>query len=616
MDFTPSTLQKARKKKPTLNNTNKMKQLLNLFFLRTGRTGVLCYCRNLGLAALLLVAYMGHAQRPEVVNHKGTKLKLGVEVTTATTAPTTPAPVEGDLWYDTAKDVNNPITKIYDGNVWVRVAENSKILLDDDGTTTVQVAANAGNEKIAFSVGGTEIASIDAHGIHGPLVDGDGDTHVASIDTDGDAATANDALEFTVGGTKHMTVSSDGKVGIGTTSPEAKLHVNNGNFFLNTGDATLLVESREGPCTNCGTETVALQSSFDETKGYYGGQDSRHVIALQPDGGNVGIGTTSPSSKLHVESGTDEFSGYFTGSSTREGIVLENTNTTATDALTEVRLLADNGTGASSSGSMSIIGQLFASNGHNTSQANSVFLRAYQSSGALNFQTGGVTTRMHIDSLGNVGIGTTSPTKKLHVVGDAIFKGNGAGPHIVLRDVNNEESGFSYINKDFPTAFRRNALEIRSEYGRINFITKDYTVDRIAATILGGNGNVGIGTDSPTEKLHVIGNVLADSHTTPDFVFQKYFTGSSALKADYQFMPLEAVAEFVETNHHLPGVPSAAEVAEAGGILINRATEINLEKIEELFLHLIELKEENEALKASLEATKERLNDLENIIKN
>jgi hypothetical protein len=81
-------------------------------------------------------------------------------------------------------------------------------------------------------------------------------------------------------------------------------------------------------------------------------------------------------------------------------------------------------------------------------------------------------------------------------------------------------------------------------------------------------------------------------------------------------MPLEAVAEFVETNHHLPGVPSAAEVAEAGGILINRATEINLEKIEELFLHLIELKEENEALKASLEATKERLNDLENIIKN
>ena len=46
---------------------------------------------------------------------------------------------------------------------------------------------------------------------------------------------------------------------------------------------------------------------------------------------------------------------------------------------------------------------------------------------------------------------------------------------------------------------------------------------------------------------------------------------------------LQEIEEFTKSNKHLPGVPSAKQVAEKGGILVNRATEINLEKIEELF---------------------------------
>lgn len=65
-------------------------------------------------------------------------------------------------------------------------------------------------------------------------------------------------------------------------------------------------------------------------------------------------------------------------------------------------------------------------------------------------------------------------------------------------------------------------------------------------------------------------------------------------------MSLSEVERFTRANKHLPGVPSAKEVEEKGGIVINRATEINLEKIEELYLHVIEQQKQIEALKAKM----------------
>ena len=65
-------------------------------------------------------------------------------------------------------------------------------------------------------------------------------------------------------------------------------------------------------------------------------------------------------------------------------------------------------------------------------------------------------------------------------------------------------------------------------------------------------------------------------------------------------MSFSEVERFTRANKHLPGVPSAKEVEEKGGIVINRATEINLEKIEELYLHVIEQQKQIEALKAKM----------------
>lgn len=114
------------------------------------------------------------------------------------------------------------------------------------------------------------------------------------------------------------------------------------------------------------------------------------------------------------------------------------------------------------------------------------------------------------------------------------------------------------------------------------------TASQSSDDIMYEGGNVGIGLNNPTERLHVVGNFLVTGGTTPDYVFEHYFNGKSMLMPSYKLMSLDEVESFTRQNKHLPGVPSAAKIAEQGGILLNLQSEIQLEKIEELFLHSIE----------------------------
>jgi hypothetical protein len=107
------------------------------------------------------------------------------------------------------------------------------------------------------------------------------------------------------------------------------------------------------------------------------------------------------------------------------------------------------------------------------------------------------------------------------------------------------------------------------------------------------SGNVGIGTDNPlVYKLTVNGNVGAKEYKATmdlwsDYVFAK----------DYQLMPLGELERFINTNSHLPGIPSEREVLD-NGIFLGEMNALLLAKIEELTLHVIELNKEVEKLKS------------------
>ncbi len=121
-------------------------------------------------------------------------------------------------------------------------------------------------------------------------------------------------------------------------------------------------------------------------------------------------------------------------------------------------------------------------------------------------------------------------------------------------------------------------------------------------------GKLGIGTSTPDSPLTINGQihskeVLVDLDIAPDYVFQKYYTGVSDLKADYSMPSLEEVENFTKANHHLPNVPSAKTLQE-DGMHLKEMTTILLQKIEELTLYTIEQEKRIKALEDQLEVKK------------
>ena len=107
-------------------------------------------------------------------------------------------------------------------------------------------------------------------------------------------------------------------------------------------------------------------------------------------------------------------------------------------------------------------------------------------------------------------------------------------------------------------------------------------------------GNVYIGAKSCGNNLRVNGIVYSKEVQVKTNVFPDYvFTDSYNLKS------LNEVDNFIQANGHLPGMPSAQEVIQNGMNLKEIQLKL-VEKVEELTLHMIELKKENEKLKRQI----------------
>lgn len=220
-----------------------------------------------------------------------------------------------------------------------------------------------------------------------------------------------DSLQFRTVSTERMRIDSSGNVGIGTTSPGFK--------------ATVAADITKNNDVTDGTAQLSLQGSttpgkrmilgYDINSNGFGFIKSGYLgvawtpLSLQPDGGNVGIGTTTPSVKLDVVGAINSSAANtFSISSGPYNAVFTNVST-ATSEYNAIRItqgaagtaLGYFGTGGSTTTNVSFRNTFVVGTGNATD---------------LVFNTND-SEKMRITSGGSAGIGTTTVSARLHVKG-------------------------------------------------------------------------------------------------------------------------------------------------------------------------------------------------------
>lgn len=396
------------------------------------------------------------------------------------------------------------------------------------------------------------------------------------------AATFAYQISAIAANTDAMVVDEAGNVGIGTTTPGAKLHLQ----FPNEGSVAhpdgIVIDYPDGyPNSPSG---AAIRVNLQKYSAPH-----RDLIHLTSEGlskfcvqadGSVGIGTDTPEATLDVKGNT-----------------LLNRLEIKSGGDADIRVTNAND------------GNYWELNTRN--------------SGRFDIVREGLGNVVSLNKSGMVGIGTTSPGAKLHINGSVRGHQNGAlridtGNGYVSIGPRNANWTHFYTDRAkyyFDKEIRVNSGNIGSYNGNLNLRTLG--TNRI--TVLSSSGNVGIGTESPSQKLHVEGGVWVKDTIScynirtrlpdidADFVFEE----------DYDLRDLSEVKAFIQKNKHLPEIPSAAEML-ANGISVPEMLKKHLQKIEELTLYMIDLKSdnaklqsENGDLRAVVHRLEERLSKLE-----
>jgi len=325
--------------------------------------------------------------------------------------------------------------------------------------------------------------------------------------------------------------STTGRVGIGTLSPvrllevsgeatgfDPRISITNKNISYvadtiqsglefrltaadsSSGTAALIMAGKESNWTNSSHRDGYLDF-------YTNAADSIGSPDMRIDSsGRVGIGTTSPISKLHV-----------VGNLTTNGTIAVGTFP---------RNWTQFGNGTKSESSVSDLNDVYVTGDlevdgviHGTIGAENVDdVWVNESgdvmSGAFNISSGNLSVGggLFADALtGYVGIGTISPGAELHIVDATASAGIILDSYtktqysaLAFKENGTNAAWVQFINSNYTTANRRNNLELYNDIsnGSIAFHTDSATPDMIVHYL----GYVGIGTLTPTHKLHVIGN--------------------------------------------------------------------------------------------------------------
>ncbi len=399
-------------------------------------------------------------------------------------------------------------------------------------------------------------------------------------------------------------------VGIGTTAPSEKLHIQ-GNLRIESrtiffGPNQTLYGNNASAFYFDGAHSSIVQLVFRDAENeqygrIYGSGDGRYFGLRDADAnwtylsdkdvstsfrinnsekmrilanGRVGIGTTSPGAKLTVAadsavSGIQVLSPYYGNS------------------------------------------YLPHNNGNSYIAGNNIIFRT----------TNANTERMRLTEAGFVGIGVTTPTESIHTSGNIrvngrtvllgvaqkLYGNNGSvlyynsnsstAAQIVLRDKEDTQYGRLYGAGD---GVRFGLLDGDANWSyraEKDLFTSFYINNSEKMRIL-TNGNVGIGTSTPNTKLAVNGDirskeVLVETANWPDYVF----------KDSYKLPTLLEEEQFIKENGHLSGFDSEAEMD--GTITVGDVTKKQQEKIEQVILHLISMEKEMQEMKGEIQELKD-----------